>query len=158
MKRACVVVLILLALSSVPFTIAQSLGQSRRDADIRRMMEGSVVSWNQGDLKAFAHCYKQADDILMVGPTNRRGYAAVVETYLKNYPNAAARGTLSYSDIEVQPLDRRFATVTGHFHLERSEDGGGNADGYYLLVLERTRSGWKIVRDDSALNPLPPRS
>ena len=60
---------------------------------------------------------------------------------------------LSFSQLEVQPLDERFATVTGHFHLERTAAGGGNADGYYLLVFEKTKDGWKIVRDDSTQLP-----
>jgi ketosteroid isomerase-like protein len=45
--------------------------------------------------------------------------------------------------------------VTGRFHLERTADGGGNADGYYLLVVEKTKDGWKIVRDDSTSLPPP---
>jgi ketosteroid isomerase-like protein len=53
----------------------------------------------------------------------------------------------------VQPLDERFATVTGNFHLERREAGGGNADGHFLLVFEKTPDGWKIVRDDTTNTP-----
>jgi ketosteroid isomerase-like protein len=58
-------------------------------------------------------------------------------------------GTLSFAELEVQPLDAHFATVTGHFHLERTTAGGGNGDGHFLLVVENTAKGWKIVRDDS---------
>jgi len=62
-------------------------------------------------------------------------------------------GTLTYTGLEVQPLDERFATVTGRFHLERTAAGGGNADGFYLLVMEKTPEGWKIVRDDTTVLP-----
>jgi ketosteroid isomerase-like protein len=58
-------------------------------------------------------------------------------------------GTLSFSQLEVQPLDASFATVTGNFHLERTAAGGGNANGYFMLVFEHTPQGWKIVRDDT---------
>jgi hypothetical protein len=34
-------------------------------------------------------------------------------------------------------------------------EGGGNADGYFLLVVEKTPGGWKIVRDDSTALPPP---
>ncbi len=60
-------------------------------------------------------------------------------------------GTLSFTDLAVQPLDARFATVTGNFHLERNAAGGGNADGYFLLVVEHTPSGWKIIRDSTTV-------
>jgi ketosteroid isomerase-like protein len=65
-------------------------------------------------------------------------------------------GKLTFSQLEVQPLDERLATVTGHFHLDRTVAGGGNADGYFLLVLENTPAGWKIVRDDTTALPPPP--
>jgi ketosteroid isomerase-like protein len=62
-------------------------------------------------------------------------------------------GTLSFTKLEVQGLDPHFATVTGHFHLERTTAGGGNANGYFLLVVEKTSTGWKIVRDDTTALP-----
>ena len=63
-------------------------------------------------------------------------------------------GTLTFSELEVQPLDEQFATVTGRFHLERTAAGGGNSNGYFLLVVEKTASGWKIVRDGTTVDPV----
>ncbi len=57
------------------------------------------------------------------------------------YSTQEKMGTLSFSDLEVQPLDEHFATVTGKFHLERTAAGGGNASGSFLLVFEKTRAG-----------------
>ena len=118
---------------------------------IRAVMDRTVVDWNRGDLDAFATGYKNSPDILFVGPTLARGYAEMLERYRKSYPTKEKMGTLSFSELEVQPLDERFATVTGKFHLERTATGGGNADGFYLLVFEKTPDGWKIVRDDSTV-------
>ena len=81
----------------------------------------------------------------------------MLASYKTGYPTREKMGTLSFSRLETQPLDASFATVTGHFHLERSAAGGGNADGYFLLVVEKTSSGWKIVRDDTTALP-PPQS
>ena len=53
----------------------------------------------------------------------------------------------SKEDLFLTMLDEHFATVTGNYHLERTAVGGGNADGYFLLVVEKTSGGWKIVRD-----------
>jgi uncharacterized protein (TIGR02246 family) len=139
----------LVALPAVVF--AQS---SSDDAQaIRAMMDRTVVDWNRGDLDAFATGYKNSPDILFVGPTIARGYDQMLERYRKGYPTKEKMGTLTFSDLEVQPLDERFATVTGKFHLERTATVGGNADGYYLLVVEKTPEGWKIVRDASTVLP-----
>ena len=78
----------------------------------------------------------------------------MLATYRQKYGTREKMGQLHFTDLEVQPMDDRFATVTGHFHLERTAAGGGNADGYFLLVMEQNQSGssgapssaWKIIR------------
>ena len=114
---------------------------------IRAVLDKEVVDWNRGDLDAFAAGYKNSPDILFMGPTISRGYAQMLDRYRKGYSTKEKMGTLSFTGLEVQPLDERFATVTGDFHLERTSAGGGNADGYFLLVVEKTTTGWKIIRD-----------
>jgi ketosteroid isomerase-like protein len=116
-------------------------------------MEKQAADWNKGDLDSFAASYKNAPDILFVNSKIYRGYAAMLERYRTAYPTREKMGTLNYSQLEVQPLSASFATVTGHFHLERAAAGGGNADGYFMVVFEKTPQGWKIVRDDTT--PLP---
>jgi ketosteroid isomerase-like protein len=120
---------------------------------IRAVLDKQVVDWNRGDLEAFATGYKNSPDILFIGSKISRGYAQMLDTYRKNYGTKEQMGTLNFSDLEVQPLDERFATVTGHFHLERTAAGGGNSDGHFLLVFEKTPDGWKVVRDDTTVPP-----
>lgn len=120
---------------------------------IRAVLDKQVVDWNRGDMEAFAAGYKNSPDILFIGSTISRGYAQMLDRYRKVYPSKEKMGVLSFNELEVQPLDERFATVTGNFHLERTEAGGGNADGHFLLVFEKTPDGWKIVRDDTTSAP-----
>jgi ketosteroid isomerase-like protein len=135
----------LLLLLAVP-AVAQKTS-SAEDAGVRAVLTKQAVDWNRGDLDAFATGYKNSPDILFIGSTVRRGYDGMIASYRKNYPNKDAMGVLTFSNVEVHPLDARFATVLGNFHLERTAAGGGNADGYYSLVMEKTPAGWKIVLD-----------
>jgi ketosteroid isomerase-like protein len=120
---------------------------------IRTVLDKQVVDWNRGDLEAFATGYKNSSDILFMGSRISRGYAQMLDSYRKGYSTKGKMGTLSFTSLEVQPLDERFATVTGNFHLERTPNGGGNVDGYFLLVFEKTPVGWKIIRDDTTVPP-----
>ena len=145
----------LLRLLSVPFLfgvltlpITAQNAPTKEDAAILSVLNNSVVDWNNGDLDAFAACYKNSPDILFIGHTVRRGYAQMLEAYRTGYSTPEKMGTLSYLGLEVQPLDEHFATVTGHFHLERTA-AVGNSNGYFLLVMEKTSAGWKIVREDT---------
>jgi ketosteroid isomerase-like protein len=71
----------------------------------------------------------------------------MVDAYKRDYPNKAVMGTLGFAELEVHPLDDRFAVVIGKYHLERGKKEGGNADGIFSLVLEKTDKGWKIIVD-----------
>jgi ketosteroid isomerase-like protein len=120
---------------------------------IRGLLDKQVVDWNRGDIESFATGYKNSPDILFMGSRISRGYDQMLNTYRKGYSTKEKMGTLSFTNLEVQPLDQQFATVTGNFHLERTEAGGGNVDGYFLLVVEKTPAGWKIVRDSTTVPP-----
>lgn len=145
----------LLALAVLPMTPAraQAAAPAAETSAITAVLNKSVDDWNRGDLDAFATSYKNSPDILFMGRTIQHGYAQMLARYKAAYPNRAAMGKLSFTQLAVQPLDARFATVTGHYHLERAVAGGGNADGYFLLVFEHTPRGWKIVRDDTTSLP-----
>jgi ketosteroid isomerase-like protein len=123
---------------------------------ILHMLHRQAEDWNRGDLNAFAAGYKNSPDILFIGHTLQRGYTQMLDAYRKSFPTREAMGTLDFTGLEVQPLDAHFATVTGHFHLERTAAGGGDASGHFLLVLEKTSGGWKIVRDDTTDDPKHP--
>jgi ketosteroid isomerase-like protein len=136
----------------VTFTLSAQSATPEAQA-IRTVLDKQVVDWNSGDLETFATGYKNSSDILFMGSKISRGYAQMVDTYRKGYSTKEKMGILSFTGLDVQPLDERFATVTGNFHLERTVAGGGNADGYFLLVFEKTSAGWKIVRDDTTVSP-----
>ena len=127
--------------------VAQTNSMTTDDSAIRAVLAQQAVDWNRGDMDAFAAGYKSSPDILFIGSKISRGYSQMLERYHTVYSTREKMGTLTYSDLEVQPLDEHFATVTGKFHLERTAAGGGDASGSYLLVFEKTAQGWKIVRD-----------
>jgi ketosteroid isomerase-like protein len=147
--RRLFVLLLCLGLLFPAFAHAQA-----SDAEaIIAMMNKSAADWNRGDIDAFATSYKNAPTILFISKTIYRGYAQMLARYKAAYPTKEKMGMLSFTQLEVQPLDARFATTTGHFHLDRTAAGGGPADGYFMLVLEKTATGWKIVRDDTTALP-----
>jgi ketosteroid isomerase-like protein len=142
--------LIMFVMPSILF--AQGAPPAEANA-IRTVLEKQVADWNRGDIESFATGYKNSPDILFMGSKISRGYDQMLNTYRKGYGTKEKMGILSFANLEVQPLDPQFATVTGNYHLERTEAGGGNVDGYFLLVVEKTPAGWKIVRDSTTVPP-----
>lgn len=145
-RRCCWMLAILLAVSAM--ATAQTPASDPSSA-IQTLLIRQAADWNRGDLEAFAAGYKNSPDILFMGRSIAHGYAGMLDGYKKAFPDRQHMGRLSFTALEAQPLDARFATATGQYHLARTAAGGGNASGYFLLVLEKTEAGWKIIRDDT---------
>lgn len=149
--RAAVIPLLVIALFAMPAAHSQDLQAlttaSREQLDVVKVLLTQQAAWNKGDIDAFVQTYKNSPDTLMVTHQISHGFAGLVEEYRRDYPSKAAMGTLTFSELEARPLDASFAIVVGKYHLERGKKEGGNAEGVFSVVLEKTDKGWKIVLD-----------
>lgn len=120
---------------------------SQQELDVVKVLLKQEAAWNRGDIASFAEGYKDSPNIIFVTHDVSRGYAGLVEEYKRDYPTKASMGTLTYSDIEVHTLDENYAVVIGRYHLDRGKKDGGNTEGLFSLVFEKTDKGWKIILD-----------
>jgi ketosteroid isomerase-like protein len=120
---------------------------TQQELDIVKVLLAQEGSWNRGDIDGFARGYKDSPDTIFLSRQLSRGYAGLIEQYHRDYPTKAAMGTLSFSDLEVRPLDDHYAVCLGKYELERSKKEGGHAEGLFSLVFEKTEKGWKIIID-----------
>jgi hypothetical protein len=102
---------------------------TRDELDVVKVLTHQEDAWNKG---------------------NSHGFADVLTEYKQIYPTKDSMGTLSFTELEPRILDDRYAILAGHYKLERSKKAGGNSDGYFSLVLEKTKEGWKILVDHTS--------
>lgn len=148
--RLAALALLLFFLAFAPAARAQTSTlktASQLELDVIKVLLRQEAAWNHGDIDAFAQGYKNSPDTLFINTQIQRGYDSMLAAYHHDYPTKESMGTLAFSDLEVHPLGNDFAVCLGRFHLERSKKNGGNADGLFSLVLEKTPAGWKIVLD-----------
>jgi len=145
--RAVSLSLILLAPALLPAQETPLHTATQQELDVVKVLLKQQEAWNRGDIDSFVQGYKDSPDILFIARQISRGYAGMVEAYKRDYPTRAAMGALAFSELEVHPLGENFAAVVGKYHLERAKKEGGDADGIFSLVLEKTDKGWKIVID-----------
>jgi ketosteroid isomerase-like protein len=114
------------------------------DADaIRTVMADQELAWDRGDISGFMQGY--SDTVCFIGSRGITcGREAVTANYLRNYPDQAAMGDLTFALQEVVPAGHDNAWVTGTWNLVRAADtlGGG-----FSLLWSREHDGWRIVRD-----------
>lgn len=92
--------------------------------------------------------YAQSDSLRFASGANvQRGWKAALERYKKSYPNKAAMGTLTFSDLEITTLAPDAALVLGRWKLHREKD---EPEGLFTLVFRYTASGWRILHDHTS--------
>jgi ketosteroid isomerase-like protein len=152
-RTAALAVILLLAFASavpsraLPAQTTNLKTASQLELDVIKVLLRQEAAWNRGDLDSYAEGYKNSPDTLFINTQVQRGYDSMLAEYHRNYPSKESMGTLNFSDLEVHPLGDGFAVCIGRFHLERGKKAGGNADGLFSLVFEKTPKGWKIVVD-----------
>jgi ketosteroid isomerase-like protein len=120
---------------------------SRNELDVVKVVLAQEKAWNAGDIQGYVDGYKNSPDTIFMGKSISKGYAEILEDYKRNYATRGAMGTLAFSELEVHPLNDKFMVCLGKYHLDRTKRDGGNADGVFSLVVEKTDAGWKIVLD-----------
>ncbi len=151
-RRSLLSLALLFVLALVPALLAQKEDPQLHTASPTelgciKVLLAQERAWNAGNLEAFASAYKDSPDTLFLSRDISRGFSGMVQTYHREYPTRASMGTLSFTDLEVHPLDEHFAVVLGRYHLDRGKKDGGPADGLFSLIFEKTEAGWKIVVD-----------
>ncbi|GGF09217.1 YybH family protein [Hymenobacter cavernae] len=117
--------------------------------DISQVLATQTAAWNRGDAAGFMQGYWNSDSLVFIGKRGLTyGWQPTLDNYRRSYPNAAAMGKLTFSNLHITPLGARAAHVAGRWHLARP--AAGDLDGHFLLVFRRIDGRWVIVADHSS--------
>jgi ketosteroid isomerase-like protein len=115
---------------------------------ILKVLDDQRIAWNKGDIDGFMQGYWHSDSLLFVGSTApTRGWQATLARYKQHYPGKAAMGTLTFTVLKVDLLDKTNAFMLGAWHLQREKDAPG---GYFTLWFRKINGEWKIVVDHTS--------
>ncbi|RFM23679.1 MAG: DUF4440 domain-containing protein [Candidatus Thermochlorobacter aerophilum] len=120
---------------------------------ILAVLRAQVADWNKGDVRAFMQGYKKSDSTKFISAKGiEQGYEKILQRYLRSYPDKAAMGTLNFEGLSVMLLSENYAVVNGQFILKRRAASGNEEtlSGYFTLLFEKTREGWKIILDHTS--------
>ena len=129
---------------------------SRKDTEqavpaIRALMETQQAAWNRGDIEGFMDPYERADTTTFVsGGEITRGWQTVLNRYKQRYSSPEAMGTLSFSELDIQPIGTSYAIADGRWQLSRAGDA---PHGRFTLLFRQTSSNWRIIHDTTTSAP-----
>ena len=149
---ACLLLVLLVGCEpdASPLTDAE---RERLAEDVRAVLSEQQAAWNEGDLEGFMAGYVQGDSLRFASGGNvRYGWQETLEGYQRGYPDCAAMGTLTFSDLDVDVLSPQHALVFGRWHLARQGEADADApQGLFTLLAERQPDGtWRIAADHTS--------
>jgi len=118
------------------------------EVDIRRILADQDAAWNSGDIERFMQPYWNSADLRFAsGGSIERGWQPTLERYLSRYPDRAAMGVLSFTELEIEVIDADDALVFGHWALKRNFD---RPSGLFTLHFKHIDNQWRIVSDHTS--------
>ena len=130
------------AASSMPFSAI-----SEKSA-ITQTLKAQSAAWSAGDIDRFMQDYWQSDKLRFAsGGTVQRGWQTTLDRYKARYPDRAAMGELSFTDLEIEILSPSHALVFGRWTLSREADA---PTGLFTLHMRKEGERWVIVSDHTS--------
>lgn len=115
---------------------------------ITKVLNTQAEAWNTGSVEGYMQGYWNSDSLLFIGSKGPAyGYTTTLERYKKSYPDKAAMGTLSFSNLSFYKLSDEYYHVVGAWKLVREKDTPG---GYFTLLFKKIKGKWLIVADHTS--------
>jgi len=131
-----------------PFVCAAAEQSPNSVSQIQSVLSAQQDAWNRGDIDAFMNGYARSPSPVFASDDEvQRGWDTVRERYKKKYSDRTKMGTLTFSEIEVNPLSADSAVVLGRWRLQRAND---QPHGRFTLIFKRLPEGWRIVHDHTS--------
>ena len=122
--------------------------EAKTISTIRAVMDAQVAAWNRGDIAGFMDGYWRSDETLFIsGDSVTRGWQTVLDRYKKGYDTREKMGTLSFTEVEIKPINKDTAVAIGRWQLTRA---GDTPRGRFTLIFRRVKEGWRIVHDHTS--------
>jgi ketosteroid isomerase-like protein len=141
-------VALLLYICFVPLLAAQDVPATATKNAIEQVLGAQAEAWNRGDIDGFMEGYAKIPDLRFAsGGRVTYGWQQTLENYKKRYPDRAAMGILTFSDLDITLLSPDSALVFGRWRLKTDK---GEPNGLFTLLWRKTDAGWRIVADHTS--------
>ena len=131
---------------------AQTVPANDAKQQIAQVLQTQSAAWNAGDIPGFMVGYAQESTLRFAsGGTVTYGWQETLDRYKQHYPDPAAMGKLTFSDLDITVLSPDAALAFGRWRLKNDH---GEPNGLFTLLFRKQGDAWRIVADHtSSANP-----
>ncbi len=135
---------------------ANASDRMREVQAIREVIARMEAAWNKGDFQGYIVGFKNPDVIFVSKGRIKTGWQDTLDHYVRDYGAPGRRGSLHFSDIQVELLSPDFAQLISHYRLERGVD---TQDGVNTRLMRKVDGRWVIALNHvSSKEDAPPRT
>ena len=121
------------------------IAQSRDQRAILNVMREEERVWNAGDIEAYVNLYAPLDSTRMILTKGvAAGKPAILAFYKKYWPKERM-GTLTLESESIEIISKKFAYVTGYFHVDLPD--GKKVDGRFSGLMIKLKGRWYLYTD-----------
>ena len=112
------------------------------------VLETQAEAWNYGNIEGFMAGYEKTPALRFAsGGSVTYGWQETLDRYKQRYPDRAAMGTLTFSDLDTTLLSPDAALVFGKWRLQTNK---GEPNGLFTLLFRKRDGVWRIVADHTS--------
>jgi len=139
---------IMMVTACAPQSAGSDFDSAIKKTQIQETLARQDAAWNRGDIDAFMEDYLKDENLRFASGGNiRRGWQATIDRYKESYPDKAAMGKLTFTDLEINVITAKDALVFGRWKLDRAED---TPNGLFSLYMREQDGKWVIISDHTS--------
>ena len=127
---------------------AQDRSQDPIKLRVEQVLATQAKAWNHGDIEGFMDGYSKSPGLRFAsGDDVTHGWQSTLDRYKTRYPDRAAMGVLSFTDLDTTVLSTDAAVVFGRWRLDTAQ---GEPHGLFTLLFRKEADAWRIVADHTS--------
>jgi ketosteroid isomerase-like protein len=104
--------------------------------------------WNAHDIERYMECFWKSPDLLVVNDGEQvLGWAEVLATYQRGFPNRDQMGSVTLQRVKLQKLGPDFFLGLSWFVVRTNGRDSYSTD---TMIFQRFPEGWKVISDHSS--------
>jgi ketosteroid isomerase-like protein len=127
---------------------ANPLAAPSDEEQVYKVILDQVKYWNAHDIEHYMDCFWKSPDLLVVNDGEQViGWAEVLATYQRGFPNRDEMGVSTLQRVKIERLGESFFLALSWFTIHANGRDSYSTD---TMIFRKFPEGWKIVSDHSS--------
>jgi ketosteroid isomerase-like protein len=118
------------------------------EEQVYKVILDQVKYWNAHDIEHYMECFWKSPDLLVVNDGEQViGWAEVLATYQRGFPNRNEMGVSTLQRVKIERLGENFFLALSWFTIHANGRDSYSTD---TMIFRKFPEGWKIISDHSS--------